>query len=135
MSISSPASPGPRASAGSFHKDIHSDLKADYILANPPFNISDWGGERLNEKADVVISWCICVLNLSLTEDQQKAIALDFGMQDKQIQLCVRLAMLYYLLRRLGLDFKEHERDAREQHIILADPETVFSALEKAQYR
>ena len=36
-------------SAGSFHKDAHSDLKADYILANPPFNISDWGGERLGE--------------------------------------------------------------------------------------
>ena len=70
-----------------------------------------------------------------LTEDQQKAIALDFGMQDKQIQLRVRLAMLYYLLRRLGLDSKEHERDAREQHIVLADPEAVFSALEKAQYR
>lgn len=34
-------------SAGSFHKDSHPNLKADYILANPPFNISDWGGERL----------------------------------------------------------------------------------------
>ncbi len=31
----------------SFHDDRHSDLKADYILANPPFNVSDWGGERL----------------------------------------------------------------------------------------
>lgn len=36
-------------SAGSFHKDAHPGLKADYILANPPFNISDWGGERLSE--------------------------------------------------------------------------------------
>jgi type I restriction enzyme M protein len=34
---------------GSFHKDELKDLKADYILANPPFNISDWGGERLRE--------------------------------------------------------------------------------------
>ena len=32
-----------------FHADKHKDLKADYILANPPFNISDWGGERLQE--------------------------------------------------------------------------------------
>ncbi len=32
---------------GSFHKDELRDLKADYILANPPFNISDWGGDRL----------------------------------------------------------------------------------------
>lgn len=33
----------------SFHNDLHPDMKADYILANPPFNISDWGGERLRE--------------------------------------------------------------------------------------
>ncbi len=32
-----------------FHNDQHPDLKADYIIANPPFNISDWGGERLKE--------------------------------------------------------------------------------------
>ncbi len=32
-----------------FHNDLHPDLKADYILANPPFNVSDWGGERLKD--------------------------------------------------------------------------------------
>jgi len=36
---------------GSFHKDALKDLKADYILANPPFNVSDWGGERLRDDA------------------------------------------------------------------------------------
>ena len=36
-------------SEGSFHKDELRDLKFDYILANPPFNISDWGGNRLRE--------------------------------------------------------------------------------------
>ena len=30
-----------------FHDDRHPDLRADYILANPPFNVSDWGGDRL----------------------------------------------------------------------------------------
>lgn len=35
--------------ADSFHNDLHKDLKADYILANPPFNDSDWGGERLRD--------------------------------------------------------------------------------------
>ncbi len=35
--------------ADTFHNDVHKDLKADFILANPPFNISDWGGERLRE--------------------------------------------------------------------------------------
>ena len=33
----------------SFHNDRHPDLKADYILANPPFNVSDWGGDRLRD--------------------------------------------------------------------------------------
>jgi type I restriction enzyme M protein len=37
--------------ADSFHHDLHKDLKADFILANPPFNMSDWGGERLREDA------------------------------------------------------------------------------------
>jgi type I restriction enzyme M protein len=32
-----------------FHNDRFPDLKADFILANPPFNVSDWGGERLRE--------------------------------------------------------------------------------------
>ena len=34
---------------GSFHKDEFKDEKFDFILANPPFNVSDWGGERLKE--------------------------------------------------------------------------------------
>ncbi len=33
--------------ADTFLRDQHPDLKADYVLANPPFNISDWGGEKL----------------------------------------------------------------------------------------
>ena len=36
---------------GSFHKDELQDLKFDFILANPPFNISDWGGDRLRDDA------------------------------------------------------------------------------------
>ncbi len=34
---------------GSFLNDAHKDLKADFVLANPPFNDSDWGGEMLRE--------------------------------------------------------------------------------------
>lgn len=39
---------GPK-NADSFHDDLHKDLRADFILANPPFNISDWGGERIRD--------------------------------------------------------------------------------------
>ena len=37
------------AHGDTFHNDRHPDLKADYILANPPFNMKDWGGDRLRE--------------------------------------------------------------------------------------
>ena len=40
---------GQIAHGDSFHNNRHPDLKADFILANPPFNVSDWGGERLAE--------------------------------------------------------------------------------------
>jgi len=35
--------------ADTFHRDLHPDLKADFILANPPFNMSDWGGDLLKD--------------------------------------------------------------------------------------
>ncbi|MEQ8382944.1 MAG: N-6 DNA methylase [Coleofasciculus sp. A1-SPW-01] len=34
---------------GSFLNDAHKDLKADFVIANPPFNDSDWGGELLRK--------------------------------------------------------------------------------------
>lgn len=40
---------GQIAHGDTFHNDRHPDLKADFILANPPFNTSDWGGGRLKD--------------------------------------------------------------------------------------
>ena len=40
---------GQIAHGDTFHNDRHAALKADYILANPPFNVSDWGAERLKD--------------------------------------------------------------------------------------
>lgn len=37
------------AHGDSFHADGHPDLKADYVLANPPFNDSDWRGDLLKD--------------------------------------------------------------------------------------
>jgi len=37
------------AHGDTFHADKHPDLKADFVLANPPFNDSDWRGELLKE--------------------------------------------------------------------------------------
>ncbi len=38
-------------SEGSFLKDAHKDLKADFVIANPPFNDSDWSGDLLRNDA------------------------------------------------------------------------------------
>lgn len=35
--------------ADTFFNDCHPQLKADYIMANPPFNLSDWGADKLTE--------------------------------------------------------------------------------------
>ena len=35
--------------ADTFHQDLHKTLKSDLILTNPPFNISDWGGNQLTD--------------------------------------------------------------------------------------
>lgn len=43
--------------ADTFFEDLHRDLKADYILANPPFNMSDWGADAL--KGDYRWKWGI----------------------------------------------------------------------------
>ncbi len=37
------------AHGDSLHADAHKDLKADYVIANPPFNDSDWSGQRLRD--------------------------------------------------------------------------------------
>jgi type I restriction enzyme M protein len=37
--------------ADTFLRDLHPDLKADYVLANPPFNVSDWSGQLLENDA------------------------------------------------------------------------------------
>ncbi len=37
---------GQTAHGDSFNNDRHPHLKADFILANPPFNVSDWRGEK-----------------------------------------------------------------------------------------
>ena len=46
---------GQIAHGDTFHNDRHPDLKADFILANPPFNISDWGGERLRGRQALAV--------------------------------------------------------------------------------
>lgn len=69
-----------------------------------------------------------------LTESQAKAVALDYDMKDGQLNLNVRLALLYYYLRRLGLPDADGESlSPREQHVVVANKEETKQALKAAE--
>lgn len=70
--------------------------------------------------------------NPDLSPDQKRVVAQDFGMTHDRVTVPVRLALLYYFLRRLNLDSPEPKRPAREQHIVLANPEEVHEAQQRA---
>ena len=53
-------------------------------------------------------------------------IALDYGMQDGKAQINVRRALLYYALKRLGLDTAPSARKPHEQQIILINRDIVI---------
>ena len=56
-----------------------------------------------------------------LTEAQAKAIALDYGISKGTAKIRVRRALLFYALRRLGLDLRPDARPPQEQHIVLVN--------------
>ncbi len=60
-----------------------------------------------------------------LSETQAKVIALDYGMRGGKARIKVRRALLYYALRRLGLDTDPSARKAQDQQIVLLDREAV----------
>jgi hypothetical protein len=69
-----------------------------------------------------------------LTDAQKKVIAQDFGMKAGRLDIKVKLALLYYLLRRLNLDdFKAEQRPARKQHVVIANTDDIRPALKRAQ--
>ncbi|MGR3379791.1 WYL domain-containing protein [Roseovarius indicus] len=57
-----------------------------------------------------------------LSEDQKKVIALDYGMRNGKAKIKVRRALLYYALKRLGLDSNAAARPPQEQQIVLVSP-------------
>ena len=68
-----------------------------------------------------------------LSEDQKRVVGHDYGMKNGRLEIEVRAALLYYLLKRLHIDFKEEKRPAQQQHYVLANRDDVRRALTKAQ--
>ena len=60
-----------------------------------------------------------------LSESQKKVIALDYGMRGGKAKIKVRRALLYYALKRLGLDTAPGARKPQDQQIVLLEPSEV----------
>ena len=61
-----------------------------------------------------------------LSENQKKVIALDYGMRGGKAQIKVRRALLYYALKRLGLDTGPGARKPQDQQIVLLETREVL---------
>jgi hypothetical protein len=69
-----------------------------------------------------------------LTASQKSAVADDYQMVDGKLKLNIRLALLYYYLRRLGLDEDGKKRPAVEQHVVVANEEETEAAVVRVKY-
>jgi hypothetical protein len=69
----------------------------------------------------------------ALTESQKKVVAKDYGLDQGNGILSVRYAMLFYVLKRLGLLGDAAKQSARTQHIVTINRKETEAALEKAE--
>lgn len=69
-----------------------------------------------------------------LTPSQKAVIAKDYGMEGGSAVLTVRYAMLFYVLKRLGLLGDAAKLPARSQHIVVTNQDDTAAALEKADF-
>lgn len=70
-----------------------------------------------------------------LTEGQKKVVAKDYGLEIGTTVLSVRYAMLFYVLKRLGLLDDAAKRSAHTQHIVNVNRKETQAALERAEFR
>jgi len=115
------------------HKDnVYKDFLLPRIL-----KVGNFGEKTIPTKEDYVWQDFVTVClkpHPKLNENQSKAVALDYNMKNMQLNVEVRLALLYYFLKRLNLDFEEERRKPQEQHVVLANKAEVKKALNRAQY-
>lgn len=99
------------------------ETRGDAAPAATPSDDTVW-----RETTDVVLA-----PHPQLSEGQRRAVALDFGMEGESLTIPVRLALLYYFLKRLNLDGEAERRAPKEQHVVLANRAEVRAALKRAQ--
>lgn len=68
-----------------------------------------------------------------MSASQRRVVALDFGMERESVSVRVRVALLYYFLKRLNLDGDAERRAPKEQHIVLGNKAEVRAALKRSE--
>ncbi len=91
------------------------ETRATKASGSDPQLDRDW-----HEYSEIVIG-----PNPRLSESQRQVVALDYGMQDGQVTLRVRRALLYYTIKRLGLGEEGLARAPEQQHIVLLNREEI----------
>ena len=69
----------------------------------------------------------------ALSDTQAKVIALDYGMRGGKAKIKVRRALLYYALRRLGLDTDPAARKPHDQQIVLLNRDVILGRQGQAE--
>jgi hypothetical protein len=69
--------------------------------------------------------------NPELSDTQRRVVALDYGMDAGKTSIQVRRALLYYALKRLGLDTEPKTRRPADQHIVLLNRDEILSEAPK----
>ncbi|UEM04726.1 WYL domain-containing protein [Skermanella rosea] len=67
-----------------------------------------------------------------LTDGQKRVVAKDYGFKDGKGSVLIRYAMLFYVLKRLGLLSDPEKEDPRRQHIVALNKAEVLTALEQS---
>lgn len=125
---------GMRWHARSFcHKaKIYKDFLLSRIQDIGDFTNTSWP-EQTDEIWDTYFT-LVLKPHPKLTDSQAKVIALDYDMKDGRLELNIRLALLYYYLRRLGLqDCDGESLPPREQHIVVSNKSATLKALKRVQ--
>ena len=67
--------------------------------------------------------------NPKLNEAQKNIVAMDYGMIDFELKFVCRIALLYYLLKKLGIDRNASDRVGEEQQIVAVNFDEIQAAM------
>lgn len=114
----------------------HLDHKFKDFLLPRILEAGDMGAPGLGGDQDVLWQSTFDIVigpHPRLTPGQRAVVAKDYGMTDERVVLTVRYAMLFYVLKRLGLLGDASQSDPRSQHIVALNAVETAQALNRTE--